>query len=86
MAKTLNVLHLAGSNEDTYWLNVSMMYAKAALTFPCVKAFYAVVNPNNVGAVGQGTQFQNLSLLAKCEAPTRLHGVFQNWPAYDIRI
>merc|ERR1719364_296713 len=24
-----------------------MMYAKAALTFPSVKAFYAVVNPNN---------------------------------------
>jgi len=47
MAKTLNVLHLAGSNEDSYWLNVSMMYAKAALTFPSVKAFYAVVNPNN---------------------------------------
>jgi len=55
MAHLNRVLHLVGSQENDFYFNCSLVYAKACINFPDVKAQYLITRPNQV-TVGESSQ------------------------------
>jgi len=46
-SKPMTVLHIAGSSENEFYFECSLLYSKAACRFPDIKALYGILRPSD---------------------------------------